>query len=236
MADKRDVNWRELLLQEGEESSSTLQELAGRLKIEEAGDAGKLVVELRLLTFIYGLEADMESLEKIASTALKLACELQELAKKNGGTSPEKKRSASMAQEWVQGFEHFLLLSGVRENTREIYVRAVKRVMKQKEISDIEEIRREIEAIVTEYREKTRATDKVNYAALRQFQYFCEDECGFVITIVHNGVDDATQRLYVRRELAESVFEETMEDYKESVEAVRMYDKFGKLLLERICN
>lgn len=235
MSEKKGGNWKELLLQE-EKEKPTLQELVKKLEIGKAGNTGALAVKLRLMAFAYELGEDADTMEDIALTALELAYELQELLKKSNGSSSEKKISpASMAQEWVEGFSFFLSAVGVRENTMKIYVRAIKRVMKEKKMSGAPELQEVIEATVAEYSRKAQPTDKVTLAALKRFWDFCEDESGFVITVTHNGEESAVQRIYCRYEPAKAVFEEVVEDYMESADAVRMYDKIGNPLLERIC-
>ena len=138
---------------------------------------------------------------------------------------------ASMEWEWVQGFEHFLMLRGISETTRSVYIRALKRVMKKHGI-DVNDLRESIDSYIREYEGCDRESHNVHIGSLRQFKEYMNDECGYFISIENNGYEEIASRIYCTRELAEQQLEDVISEYGASSEKIRLYDKFAVLIRE----
>ena len=138
----------------------------------------------------------------------------------------------SMDWEWVQGFEHFLSMNGITETSRQVYIRALKRVMKKNNINDVETLIRDIEWLIEEYSGCDQASHNVHISALRQFKAYMKDECGYFFSIEQNGEEEIVSRIYCNFELAEQEFDGIVSDYCENADKIRMYDKFARLIKE----
>lgn len=83
---------------------------------------------------------------------------------------PSRTHPASLEWEWVQGFEHFLLLNGISETSRPVYIRAIKRVIKKYGIIEVAELKNDIDWLIDQYDGCDQAAHNVHLAALRQFK------------------------------------------------------------------
>jgi hypothetical protein len=139
---------------------------------------------------------------------------------------------ASMDWEWVQGFEHFLMMNDITETSRQVYIRALKRVMKKNNINDVETLIRDIEWLIQEYSGCDQASHNVHISTLRQFKAYMNDECGYFFSIEQDGEEEIVSRIYCNFELAEQEFDGIVSDYCENADKIRMYDKFAHLIKE----
>lgn len=138
----------------------------------------------------------------------------------------------SMDWEWVQGFEHFLSMNGISETSRQVYIRALKRVMKKYEITDVEALKKNIEWFIDEYSGCDQASHNVHISTLRQFKAYMDDECGYFFSIEQGGEEEIISRIYCNYELAEEEFEGIVSDYCDTADKIKMYNKFAHLVKE----
>ncbi len=142
------------------------------------------------------------------------------------------KRPVSMEYEWIQGFEYFLLLNGISENTAMVYVRALKRVIKNQNIADVDELMDMIDWLIREYEGCDRASHNVHISALRQFKNYMNDQSGYLIAIEKDGIEEIVSRIYCSLDGAQEAYEGIISDDCDGVDKIRLYNKFAKLIKE----
>ena len=172
----------------------------------------------KCLTIILNTKVDDQSSE--ASTPVK-----------SSRTHPE-----SMDWEWLQGFEHFLLINGISETSRQVYIRALKRVMKKYNITDVEDLKSDIDWYISEYDGNDQASHNIHLSVLRQFKTYAHDERGYFFSIVENGEEEIISRIYCTLDLAQEEFEGLISDYCESADKIKLYDKFANPIKEYVVN
>ena len=150
---------------------------------------------------------------------------------KSSRTHPE-----SMDWEWLQGFEHFLLLNDISESSRQVYIRALKRVMKNYNIADVEALKRDIDWYISEYDGNDQASHNIHLSVLRQFKNYMHDERGYFFAIEENGEEEIVSRIYCTLDLAQEEFEGLVSDYCETADKIKMYDKFANPVKEYIAH
>ena len=136
-------------------------------------------------------------------------------------------------QEWALAYEHFLALQGKKDSSIEVYVRAIKRIMKDYGITDINEFKKRILELIDLYEGNDQKSHNLNISALKAFLNFIQEGCGVIITYIDKYGDEyVVDRIYCTPDKAISSIDEAIEDYRDRAVKVRMIDAFG----EEICS
>ena len=126
--------------------------------------------------------------------------------------------------EWENGFEAYLLFNGKTEKTIEVYIRCIKRIMKNMQISDINEMVKQMD----EYQ----CNGANERSALTQFDKCVSDGLGYIIVLDesktskqyalwrgYNTLDSALEELEHMREECQALGEDPNE--------LILFDKLG---------
>ena len=79
------------------------------------------------------------------------------------------------SSEWENGFEAYLLFNGKTEKTIEVYIRCIKRIMKNMQVTDINEMLQQMD----EYQ----CNGSNERSALTQFDKYVNDGLGYIIVL-----------------------------------------------------
>lgn len=135
--------------------------------------------------------------------------------------------------EWTLAYEHFLALQGKKDSSIEVYVRAIKRIMKEYGISSAKELRNRIQELIRIYDGNDQKSHNLNISALKQFRDFCDSRCGVITTYIDkNDGEYVVERAFCTPDKALPGFDCTIEEYRDRAVKVRMIDVFG----EEICS
>ncbi len=213
----------------------TLDQMMGMLDEKVTPETATAFGEIKGLYTAYKLAPSNVLLEAIITKCLAMILHTNADAPSAVVSTPVKQsrtHPASMDWEWVQGFEHFLLLNGISETSRQVYIRALKRVMKKHGITDVEALKKDIDWFINEYDGCDQASHNVHIASLRQFKNYMNDECGYFVSIEINGEEEIVSRIYCTLSLAEQEFEGVVTDYCQTADKIKLYDKFAVLIKE----
>lgn len=218
-----------------EASDMDLQQMIDLLDERATPETAAVFGEIKGLYSAYKLAPSAVLLEAIVVKCLSIILSNHTASQSFGASTPVKTSRThpdSMDWEWVQGFAHFLLLSGISENTRQVYIRALKRVIKNNQIYDVKVLIDNIDFYINQYDGNDQAAHNVHLAALRQFRSFIFDECGYFVSVMINGNEEIVSRVYCTLDLARQEFEEIEREYRGVAESVKLYDKFASLVEE----
>lgn len=211
----------------------SIEQMINSLDERTNPEMATLFGEIKGLYTAYKLAPSTILLETIVAKCLTAVLQSKMEDRKETTVTPIKSsrtHPSSMDWEWVQGFEHFLMLNGISDNSRPIYIRALKRVMKKYNVTDVETLKENITFYINEYNGRDQASHNAHISALRQFRNFMDDECGYFFSIEKDGEEEIISRIYCNHDLACQEFEELVIEYRDTTESIKMYDKFSKLI------
>ena len=198
---------------------------------DNAADFG----EIRGLYTAYKLSPSDLLLEAIIVKCLEIILNNEENVRSLCSTAipnAREKIPAVLKNEWAEGFLFFLttrLIKSTTENTAGVYIRAIKRVMKNDLNTDnIEVLIERIDEMIAKYDGNDAESHNVHISALRRFKDFIEDDCGYLIVLEYNGKIEVADRLPCSLDKAMSSLELEREEYAERGIDVVLYDKFGR--------
>ncbi len=238
MSEKNSIGWISMPTSHTTNAASmSIEEMIEKLEKQSSPENAAAIGEIKGLFRAYKLSPSTALLELIVIKCLTILLDMQAttvssmvpVSVKACRTHP-----TSMDWEWVQGFDYFLLLNGISENSRQVYIRALKRVMKNHGIANVEELKERISELIDEYAVTDKKAHNVHISALRQFKDFMLDGCGFFITVEQDGEETIIDRIYCNQERAVQAFENAISKHCDTADKLRLYDKFAKLIKEHI--
>lgn len=238
MADKICIGWMSAPAQKRADASGmTIDEMIETLEKTATPETAAACGEIKGLYGAYKLAPSNLLLEAIIAKCLTIIINISPGANLSVASTPlkiNKNHLPSMDWEWVQGFEHFLLLNVISETTRQVYIRAIKRVMKNYSVTDVNLLKDNIDWYIDQYDGKDQAAHNVHLAALRQFKKFINDGCGYFISVELNSEEEIVSRIYCTLALARSEYQGIIDEYRNTAKKARLYDKFATLIEEVI--
>ncbi len=142
---------------------------------------------------------------------------------------------AVLKNEWSEGFLFFLttrLIKRTTENTAGVYIRAIRRVMKNDLNTDnVAVLIERIDDMIAKYDGNDAGSHNAHISALRRFKDFIEDDCGYLIVIEHKGKIEIADRLPCSLERVMDSIDDQREEYAEADANVALYDKFGRFMM-----
>jgi hypothetical protein len=160
-------------------------------------DNAKVINEIKGILEIYDDVDPVSAARVMERVAIKLAGALIDtLDEYFEVTNPGGNEIFESSTEWENGFEAYLLFNGKTEKTIEVYLRCIKRIMKNMRVADINEMLQ----CVDEYQ----CNGANERSALTQFDKCIGDGKGYVIVLDENGAAEqyVMWRGYNIREIA----------------------------------
>ena len=160
-------------------------------------DNAKVINEIKGILEIYDDVDPVSAARVMERVAVKLAGALIDtLDEYFEVTNPGGDEIFESSTEWENGFEAYLLFNGKTEKTIEVYIRCIKRIMKNMRATDINEMLKRLD----EY-ECNGANER---SALAQFDKCVSDGKGYVIVLEENGGSEkyVMWRAYYTRDAA----------------------------------
>lgn len=212
----KNVNFGNLTLEE------KIAELDGKIPAEQFGELNGLLGAYRIAPSNALLEAIIAKL-----VAIILQKNINIVA--NQKDLDDEDDFLDLNQEWALAYEHFLVLQGKKDSSIEVYVRAIKRIMKDYGIADINEFRKRIYELIERYEGNDQKSHNLNISALKAFLKFMQEGCGVIITYIDKyGCEYVVDRIYCTPDKAISSIDEAIEDYRDCAVKVRMINVFGE--------
>lgn len=135
--------------------------------------------------------------------------------------------------EWISAYECFLDYQDIKPSSIDVYIRAIKRIMKEYGISSAKELRNRIQELIGIYDGNDQKSHNLNISALKKFRDFCDSNCGVITTYIDkNGGEYVVERAFCTPDKALPGFDCTIEEYRDCAVKVRMINPFG----EEICS
>ena len=123
--------------------------------------------------------------------------------------------------------------NGITETTAQVYIRALKRVIRAHGITDVETLIERIDELIDAYQGKDQKAHNVHISVLKQFDAYVQDPNGFVIAVQKDGKEQIVSRIYSTITAAESEMDFVGDDYRGEADKVVLYDKFKRFVKER---
>ncbi len=235
---EKNTGWMSVPTQKRADTSNmTIAEMIEMLERNASSETAAAYGEIKGLYNAYNIAKSEVLLETIIAKCLAIIINNSLNANSTVASTPlktNKNHPVTLDWEWVQGFEHFLLLNGISETTKQVYIRALKRVMKNYSVTDVTSLKNDIDWFIAQYDGRDQAAHNVHLAALRQFKSFVNDECGYFISVEVNGNEEIVSRIYCTLALARLEYKEIIDDYRNMAKKVKLYDKFATLIEEEI--
>lgn len=205
----------------------SLDDLVALLEQSATPETATACGEIKGLYGAYKLAPSTALLETIVAKCL-------ELLLKSRSAAPvvaTSRKPAFLEDVWVSGFEYFLeVVCGKSEKTTAVYVRAIKRIMKSRNLT-IKDLVARIDDLIAVYDGNDQASHNVHISALRRFKEFILDPCGFVFTVSDQDGEWIESRVYCTWDKVEADYRNMAEEYAQKGQTLKAYDKFGNLLL-----
>ena len=139
----------------------------------------KVINEIKGIMEIYDDVDPVSAARVMERVAAKLASALINTLEECFNTADQEDEIFDPISEWENGFEAYLLFNGKTEKTIEVYLRCIKRIMKNMCVADINEMLQRVD----EYQ----CNGANERSALTQFDKCIGDGKGYVIVLVENG-------------------------------------------------
>ncbi len=159
-------------------------------------DNAKVINEIKGIMEIYDDVDPVSAARVMERVAVKLAGALINTLEECFDSSDQGDEIFEPLNEWENAFEAYLLFNGKTEKTIEVYLRCIKRIMKNMRAADINEMLKRVD----EY-ECNGANER---SALAQFDKCVSDGKGYVIVLDENGGSEkyVMWRAYYTRDAA----------------------------------
>jgi hypothetical protein len=156
----------------------------------------KVIDEIKGIMEIYDDVDPVSAARVMERVAVKLASALINTLEECFDSADQGDEIFDPMSEWENGFEAYLLFNGKTEKTIEVYLRCIKRIMKNMRVADINEMLQ----CVDEYQ----CNGANERSALTQFDKCIGDGKGYVIVLDENGAAEqyVMWRGYNNREIA----------------------------------
>jgi hypothetical protein len=156
----------------------------------------KTIDEIKGIMEIYDDVDPVSAARVMERVAVKLASALINTLEECFDSADQGDEIFDPMSEWENGFEAYLLFNGKTEKTIEVYIRCIKRIMKNMSATDINEMLKRLD----EY-ECNGANER---SALAQFDKCVSDGKGYVIVLEENGGSEkyVMWRAYYTRDAA----------------------------------
>jgi hypothetical protein len=139
-------------------------------------DNAKVINEIKGILEIYDDVDPVSAARVMERVAVKLAGALIDtLDEYFEVTNPGGDEIFEPSTEWENGFEAYLLFNGKTEKTIEVYIRCIKRIMKNMQITDINEM--------LERMDEYQCNGSNERSALTQFDKYVNDGLGYIIVL-----------------------------------------------------
>ena len=197
--------------------------LDGKVTPEEYGELKGLLAAHRIAPSSALLEAIIAKLIVIISKS----------DTKEADVYNEEDGGLDLDSEWVLAFECFLEFRNRKKSSIDVYIRSIKRIMKEYGISSAIELRNRIQELIRIYDGNDQKSHNLNTSALKQFRDFCDSKCGIITTYIDkNGGEYVVERSFCTPDKALPGFDCMIEEYRDCAVKVRMINPFG----EEICS
>lgn len=156
----------------------------------------KVINEIKGIMEIYDDVDPVSAARVMERVAAKLASALINTLEECFNTADQEDEIFDPISEWENGFEAYLLFNGKTEKTIEVYLRCIKRIMKNMRVADINEMLQRVD----EYQ----CNGANERSALTQFDKCIGDGKGYIIVLAENGAAEqyVMWRGYNIREIA----------------------------------
>ena len=184
----------------------------------------KVINEIKGIMEIYDDVDPVSAAKVMERVAVKLAGALIDTLVSCFNTEDMDDETFDPLNEWENGFEAYLLFNGKTEKTIEVYIRCIKRIMKNMQISDINEMVKQMD----EYQ----CNGANERSALTQFDKCVSDGLGYIIVLDesktskqyalwrgYNPLDSVLEELESMREERQALGEDPTE--------LILFDKLG---------
>ena len=144
----------------------------------------KVINEIKGIMEIYDDVDPVSAAKVMERVAVKLAGALIDTLESCFNTEDMDDEIFDPSNEWENGFEAYLLFNGKTEKTIEVYIRCIKRIMKNMQVSDINKM--------VERMDEYQCNGANERSALAQFEKCVNDGLGYIIVLE----DSKTSELY----------------------------------------
>lgn len=184
----------------------------------------KVINEIKGIMEIYDDVDPVSAARVMERVAVKLASALINTLEEGFNTADQGDEIFDPISEWENGFEAYLLFNGKTEKTIEVYLRCIKRIMKNMRVADINEMLQRVD----EYQ----CNGANERSALTQFDKCIGDGKGYVIVLDENGTAEqyVMWRGYNIREIALeelAMMQEERQVLGEDPNELILFDKLG---------
>lgn len=184
----------------------------------------KVINEIKGIMEIYDDVDPVSAAKVMERVAVKLAGALIDTLENCFTTEDSDDEVFDPSSEWENGFEAYLLFNGKTEKTIEVYIRCIRRIMKNMRVSDINEM--------VERMDEYQCNGANERSALTQFDKCVNDGLGYIIVLEegktseqyalwrgYNTLDSALEELELMREERQALGEDPNE--------LILFDKLG---------
>jgi hypothetical protein len=221
---------------EREDGGRSLESWMARLDAAATPQTAGAFGEIRGLYLAYKIAPSATLLEEMLCKCLALVLDGSKATPEflPSTASVKGRRGDAMDYEFLLGFEYFLNeKKGITEATAQVYIRALKRVIRAHGITDVETLIERIDELIDAYQGKDQKAHNVHISVLKQFDAYVQDPNGFFIAVQKDGKEQIVSRIYSTITAAESEMDFVGDDYRGEADKVVLYDKFKRFVRER---
>jgi hypothetical protein len=184
----------------------------------------KVINEIKGIMEIYNDIDPVSAAKVMERVAVKLAGALIDTLESCFNTEDMDDETFDPLNEWENGFEAYLLFNGKTEKTIEVYIRCIRRIMKNMQITDINEM--------LERMDEYQCNGSNERSALTQFDKYVNDGLGYIIVLDESKTSKqyALWRGYNTLESALEELEYMREEHQalgEDPNELILFDKLG---------